>query len=514
LDQTAQDTKSDGRICNVVIVGGGTAGWMAAASLARHFQGSPLKITLIESSEIGTIGVGEATIPTIRGFYQNLGLTDLDVMRATQATCKLGIRFNNWMKPGSTFIHPFGLFGQDLKGVPFHNYWLRLKALGETAEIGEYSLGASLAKGGKFTLPSRTPPSSLSVFDWALHFDASLFAKLMRQVAEAAGVKRIDARITKVNLRPDDGFIASVDLDNGSSVEGELFIDCSGFRGLLIEEALHTGYEDWGQWLLCDRAYAVQSEGSGEPPPYTDVSAQTAGWRWRIPLQHRYGNGYVYSSRHISDEDALAELKGAVPDRLLHEPRQIRFTPGRRLKAWNKNCVALGLASGFLEPLESTSIALIETGIEKLKQLFPDRSFNPAVIDEFNDMSRLEMERVRDFIILHYKANQRGDTPFWKACQAVVVPDTLKHKIELFRERGHFIRYRWEMFQPASWLAIYTGFDILPKTYDPSLDGVDVESLKRGLAEMRKAVREAVDAAPSHEAFIEQYARPAPMAAQ
>ncbi|OYX89020.1 MAG: tryptophan halogenase, partial [Caulobacter sp. 35-67-4] len=322
---------------------------MAAASLQRHFQGSPLKITLIESSEIGTIGVGEATIPTIRNFYQNLGLSDLDVMRATGATCKLGIRFNDWLKPGSSFLHPFGLFGQDLRGVPFHHYWLRLKALGDESEIGEYSLGASLDKGGKFTQPSRNPPSSLSVFDWAL------------------GVKRIDARITRVNLRPEDGFIASVDLDTGATVEGELFIDCSGFRGLLIEEALHTGYEDWSPWLLCDRALAVQSEGSGEPPPYTDVSAQTAGWRWRIPLQHRYGNGYVYSSRHISDDDAMAELKGAVPDPLLHEPRQIRFTPGRRLKAWNKNCVALGLAAGFLEPLESTSIALIETGIEKIK---------------------------------------------------------------------------------------------------------------------------------------------------
>ena len=506
------------RIREIVIVGGGTAGWMAAASLKQHFGKAPINITLIESSEIGTIGVGEATIPTIRRFYQSLGLSDVDVLRATNATCKLGIRFNGWLRPGSSFIHPFGLFGQDLKGVPFHNYWQRLRAEGETAEISDYSLGASLAKGGKFTLPSRNPPSSLSVFDWALHLDAGLFAGLMRKVAEAAGVKRIDARITQVNLRPQDGFIASVDLDTGATVEGELFIDCSGFRGLLIEEALKTGYEDWSSWLLCDRALAVQSEsplGEGrEPPPYTDVTAQAAGWRWRIPLQTRYGNGYVYSSRHIDDDAALAELTGAVPDRLLHAPRQIRFTPGRRAKAWNKNCIALGLAAGFLEPLESTSIALIETGIEKIKQLFPDRGFNPAVIDEFNDMSRLEMERVRDFIILHYKANQRDDSAFWRDCQAVEIPDTLKHKIELFRERGHFIRYRWEMFQPASWLAIYAGFDILPKTWDPSLDGVDVASLSRALGEMRRAVRDAVETAPTHDAFLDQYARPAPMAAQ
>ena len=514
MDQSIHDNP----IRNVVIVGGGTAGWMAAASLQRHFQGSPLKITLIESAQIGTIGVGEATIPTIRSFYQNLGLSDVEVMQATGATCKLGIRFRDWLRPGSSFIHPFGLFGQDLRGVPFHNYWLRVRALGETAGIGEYSLGASLAEGGKFTLPSRHPPSSLSVFDWALHFDAGLFAGLMRRVAEEGGVRRIDARITEVNLRPEDGFIASVDLDTGLRVEGDLFIDCSGFRGLLIEEALHTGYEAWGQWLLCDRALAVQSEGSvgdgAEPPPYTDVLAQSSGWRWRIPLQHRYGNGYVYSSQHISDDDALAELKGAVPDPLLREPRPIRFSPGRRLKAWNKNCIALGLAAGFLEPLESTSIALIETGIEKIKQLFPDRAFNASVIDEFNDMSRLEMERVRDFIILHYKANQRSDTAFWRDCQAVDVPDTLRHKIELFRERGHFVRYRWEMFQPASWLAIYTGFDILPKAWDPSLEGLDPEALRRGLGEMRQAVRAAVDAAPTHGTFLRNHAQSAPMAAQ
>jgi hypothetical protein len=262
--------------------------------------------------------------------------------------------------------------------VSFHHYWMRLRALGEAAPIGDYSLGASLAAGGKFTTPSRNPPSTLSVFDWALHFDASLFARLMRQVAEQNGVRRIDAKIVKTNLRAEDGFIESVSLDTGATVAGDLFIDCSGFRGLLIEEALHTGYEDWSQWLLCDSALAVQSEGQGAPPPYTDVTAHEAGWRWRIPLQHRWGNGYVYSSRHTSDEAARAVLTGALDERLLHEPRKIGFHPGRRLKAWNKNCIALGLASGFLEPLESTSIALIETGIEKIKQLFPNRDFDPG----------------------------------------------------------------------------------------------------------------------------------------
>jgi tryptophan halogenase len=510
----------DRRIRDIVIVGGGTAGWMAAASLKHHFGAAPINITLIESSEIGTIGVGEATIPTIRRFYQSMGLSDVDVLRATGGTCKLGIRFNDWLRPGSSFIHPFGLYGQDLKGVSFHHYWMRLRGQGQDVPLGDYSLGASLAAGGKFTTPSRNPPSALSVFDWALHFDASLFAKLMRQVAEQAGVRRIDAKIVKTNLRGEDGFIESVNLDTGATVAGDLFIDCSGFRGLLIEEALHTGYEDWSQWLLCDSALAVQSEGKGTPPPYTDVTARPAGWQWRIPLQHRYGNGYVYSSRHTSDEDARKVLTASLDERLLHEPRKIGFKPGRRLKAWNKNCIALGLASGFLEPLESTSIALIETGIEKIKQLFPNRDFDPLVVDEFNEMSRLEMERVRDFIILHYKLNQRPDssegdpTGFWTHCREMSVPETLQKKMDLWRAQGHFIRYRWEMFSQPSWLAIYAGFEALPDTYDISVDGLDGAQLSDALAEMRKAVAETVAAARTHGEFIEQYARPQPVAAE
>lgn len=511
---------ADNRIRKLVIVGGGTAGWMAAAALRRHFQGGPLEITLVESAEIGTIGVGEATIPTIRGFYQQLGLNDLEVMRATQATCKLGIRFDGWLREGHAFIHPFGLFGQDLRGVPFHHYWRKLAQGGEPTNIQDYSLGASLAAAGKFMAPPRNPSNSLSIFDWALHLDAGLFAQLMRRVAEDNGVRRIDARIVKVNLRPQDGFVASLDLDTGATVEGDLFIDCSGFRGLLIEEALETGYESWSDLLLCDRAFAVQSEGVGDPAPYTEVKAHSAGWRWRIPLQHRCGNGYVFSSRYISDEAALAELKAAVPDRLLHEPRLIRFTPGRRKQAWNRNVIALGLSSGFLEPLESTSIALIETGIEKIKALFPDKDFAPELVDEFNDWSRREMERVRDFIILHYWANQRakgggGDTTaFWRDCNAVALPDSLRRKVELFRQRGHFVRYRWEMFQPASWMAIYAGFELLPETVDPALDGIDAQALSAPLAEMRKAIAEVVASAPPHAAFLDQYCRPAQVAAQ
>jgi len=506
----------NGRIRSIVIVGGGTAGWMAAASLRRHFGKAPIEITLVESSEIGTIGVGEATIPTIRNFYQSLGLDDLEVLRATQGTCKLGIRFKDWMAPGSAFIHPFSLYGQDLNGVPFQHYWLKARSVAEVGELGEYSLGASLAAAGRFTVPAANPPSSLSVFDWALHFDAALFAQLMRRVAQANGVRRIDAKVVKVNLRPEDGFVASLDLHTGATIEGDLFIDCSGFRGLLIEEALQTGYEDWSQWLFCDRALAVQSQPpeDAQPPPYTDVTAHSAGWRWRIPLQHRYGNGYVYSSRHIDDEAAKAELVAAVPDRLLHEPRLIRFTPGRRKKAWNRNVVALGLASGFLEPLESTSIALIETGIEKLKALFPDRSFDPAVIDEFNDWSRREMERVRDFVVLHYKAAQRGATAFWRTTRDADIPETLARKVELFRSRGHIARYRWEMVQPPSWLAIFAGFDILPDAWDPALDGIDGQALAASLNQMRAGVAQAVAGAPTHGEFLRRYVGAAPAAAE
>ncbi|RAK50833.1 tryptophan halogenase family protein [Phenylobacterium deserti] len=498
---------NDRRIQSLVIVGGGTAGWMAAARLAQHFRGTPLKITLVESSEIGTIGVGEATIPTIRSFYGALGLSDAEVMRATQATAKLGIRFTDWSRPGRSFIHPFGLFGHELNGIEFQHWWLRARSLGAAAELGEYSLGASLAAAGRFNLPPRNPPSPLAVFDWALHFDAGLFAQLMRRHAETLGVRRIDAKVRQVKLRPENGFIEGVELDSGETVTGELFIDCSGFRGLLIEEALGAGYEDWSQWLFCDRALAVQSESAGDPAPFTEVTAQPAGWRWKIPLQHRDGNGHVFSSRHMDEPTALRLLTGAVQGRLLHEPRAIRFHPGRRKLAWSRNCVALGLASGFLEPLESTSIALIETGIEKLRQLFPDRSMDPALRDEFNDWSRREMERTRDFIILHYKLNGRTDSDFWREAREMDVPDSLQHKIDLWRARGHFVRYRWEMFQPASWLAIYAGFECLPQVWDPGVDAVEPNSLRARLADMRQAIARAVASAPPHTQFLQQTAR-------
>ena len=494
---------SDHRIRNLVIVGGGTAGWMAAAALTQHFRSTPLKITVVESSGIGTIGVGEATIPTIRRFYAQLGMTDAEVMQATQATCKLGIRFRDWGGAGSDFVHPFGGYGQDVRGIGFHHYWMRLRENGNRNPLSAFSLGACMAKAGRFVEPSPNPPSSLSVFDWALHLDASLFARHLRHYAEAGGCTRIDARVRSVELRPDDGFIRAITLDDGREIEGDLFIDCSGFRGLLIGEALGSDYEDWGDWLPCDAAYAVQSENApgSELPPYTTVTARSAGWQWGIPLRHRAGNGLVFSSRHMTDQQALDELMPNLMGKPVTEPRRIAFRPGRRREAWVKNCVSLGLAAGFLEPLESTSIALIENGIERLKSLFPDRRFAPPVIDEFNDQSAREMERVRDFIILHYALNGR-DEPFWRDCRERAIPDTLSRKLALWKARGQFVRYRWEMFHPSSWLAIYSGFDVFPDSYDPGVDAFSLNDLRRSLDQMSAAVAKVVAETPIHDAFL------------
>ncbi len=488
----------------IVIVGGGTAGWMTASALKQHFQ-SLVDITLIESSDIGTVGVGEATIPTIRNFYKNLGLKDLDVMRATRATCKLGIQFNDWSRPGSSFIHPFGLYGQDSHGIEFHQYWLKLQQKGLIDDLGSFSLGASLARHNKFTLPAAKPPSTLSVFDWALHLDASLFANYLSDHALALGVVRLDEKITHVKLREGDGYIASVDTESGKSITGDLFIDCSGFKALLIEEALHTGYENWQEWLMCDGAYAVQTQSTEAPKTYTKVDAKPAGWQWKIPLQHRVGNGHVFSNQFMKSDQALDILLDTIEGQTLHDPRLINFVAGRRKKAWNKNCIAIGLSAGFLEPLESTSIALIQTAIEKIQTLLTNFNFDARVVNEFNETTALEYERVRDFLILHYKATQREDTEFWRYCKNMDIPDTLAHKMELFKASGYIVNYRWEMFHLPSWLAVFAGFDYLPKAYDIRVDAFPEAFLANTFAKMKASIQAAVDDSPAHENFIAQY---------
>jgi len=497
-------------IKSIIIAGGGTAGWMAAAKLSKHFAKTDIKITVVESSAIGTVGVGEATIPTLRRFYQALGMKDMDVMRSTSATIKLGIEFKNWQQPNTSFIHPFGLFGHEANGIRFHHYWLKLQQLGEQSKLEQYSLGIALARANKFTFPAEKPSSPLSVFDWALHFDAGLFAKLMRDYALAQGVIHIDAKIEAVKLNTDNGFIQSLTLDNQHEIAGDLFIDCTGFNGLLISGALKTGYVDWSQWLLCDRALAVQSELVGEPAARTVATAHTAGWQWKIPLQHRQGNGYVYASGQISDAQAEETLLQHIDGKVLHSPRKFSFTAGRRAQAWNKNCIALGLAAGFLEPLESTSIALIETGIEKICGSFPAPFFNQNSIDYFNQVTATEWERIRDFIILHYKANQRSDSEFWQHCRAMQVPDSLQQKIDAYHECGDLLHYSWEIFHPDSWLAIYSGFELHPKKYDPNVDRLNTDYLRQSLAAMRSSIADAVAGLPTHQEFINAHCKVQP----
>ncbi|MEN0037201.1 MAG: tryptophan halogenase family protein [Cellvibrio sp.] len=492
---------------SIVIAGGGTAGWMAAAKLSQHFSKTDISITVVESSVIGTVGVGEATIPTLRRFYQSLGMDDMDVIRKTSATIKLGIEFQDWHKPNTSFIHPFGVFGHDANGIRFHHYWLKLQQLGDTTELEKYSLGIAMARANKFTFPAEQPSSPLSIFDWALHFDAALFAKLMREHSLQKGVVHIDAKISAVNLNSDNGFIESLTLDGERKIAADLFIDCTGFNGLLISDTLKTPYVDWSKWLLCDRAMAVQSELVGEPAIRTVSKAHSAGWQWRIPLQHRQGNGHVYASQFIDDDKAEETLLQNIDGKTLHSPRKFKFTAGRRAQAWNKNCIAIGLSSGFLEPLESTSIALIETGIEKICGSFPAPYFSQVAIDHFNQVTATEWERIRDFIILHYKASQRDDSEFWRYCSAMSVPESLQQKIDAYRERGDLLHYPWEIFHPDSWLAIYNGFEFYPKQYNENVDRLNVDYLKKSLEQMRTSISNAVVDLPTHQEFINQHCK-------
>jgi tryptophan halogenase len=490
---------------HIVIVGGGTAGWMAGAALARALQHRHTRVTVIESSEIGTVGVGEATLPTIRGFNSVLGIDEIDFIRKTQATFKLGIEFVDWRAVGHTFFHPFAPYGLPLNAVDFHHCWVKLRQLGDAAPLGEYSLPTMMARFGRFAQPADKPPAPFANYAYAFQFDAGLYARYLKNFAVERGVSHIDSKIVHVQLDGESGFIHSVALEDGRTIAGDLFIDCSGFRGLLIEGALKSGYEDWTHWLPCDRAIAMPCESTGEITPFTRATALAAGWQWRIPLQHRTGNGYVYCSRFISDDQALATLRGRLDGAALAEPNLLRFTTGIRKKFWNKNCIALGLAGGFIEPLESTSIALIQSGISKLLTFFPDRRFDPTDIAEANRVMREEYERIRDFIVLHYKATQRHDTELWRACQAMSIPESLDRKINLFRNRGHVVTYAEESFGDSSWITMYAGFGIVPQRYDARVDDIDEPMLRERLTQLRQVIHTAAQAAPKHEAFIARH---------
>jgi tryptophan halogenase len=490
---------------HIVIVGGGTAGWMTAAAMAKVLVGD-FSIRLVESDQIGTVGVGEATIPPIRQFNQSLEIDENEFVRQTQATFKLGIQFVNWGRLGDSYLHSFGVLGRERGLLPFHQYWLKAHLAGKVSDIAPYCLNSAAALRGKFMRPADLGAESpLSSIAYAYQFDAGLYARYLRDFAERRGVRRTEGTVKETVLRSADGFIEAVVLNSGEKISGDLFIDCSGFRGLLIEQALHTGYEDWTRWLPCDRALAVPCASAGPPSPYTRSTGREAGWQWRIPLQHRIGNGYVYSSAHISDDEASNTLLRNLDGPALGEPRPLRFVTGKRSKIWNRNCVAIGLAAGFMEPLESTSIHLIQSAVTQLLSFFPDQGFDPVLIGRFNQKAALEWERIRDFLILHYHATERSDTAFWNDCRTMSVPPRLLEYMDLFRDSGRFYRENEELFAQISWVQVMLGQRITPRSYHPLVDLISDSDLDDFIGNVRRVVERCVDAMPPHEKFIARY---------
>ncbi len=483
----------------IVIAGGGTAGWMAAAAFGRFLE-SGYRIRLIESEEIGTVGVGEATIPQIRLFNEALGLDENAFLRATGGTFKLGIEFDGWTAPGHRYMHAFGDIGRDVGLIAFQHYWLRARALGIAKPLHAYSMNETAARAGRMHRGGPLTAAAIPAIPYAFHFDAGLYAAYLRRFSENRGVERIEGKIAQA-ARAENGDVAALVLESGQRIEGDLFLDCTGFRGLLIEGELGTGYEDWSRWLPCDRALAVPTANVGPPLPYTRAIAREAGWQWRIPLQHRTGNGHVYCSAFTSDQAAadtlLANLEGAPQA----DPRPLRFVTGRRRRAWNRNVVAMGLASGFLEPLESTSIHLIQAAISRLLKLLPALPVADALRDEYNRETDFEIERIRDFLILHYWANARPE-PFWQACRETALPDTLRAKIELWREAGTIVREREELFTEDGWLQVLAGQGIEARRHHPLADQIAPADLAEYMETLELLYRREAEALPSHADFI------------
>ena len=493
-------------IKNLVIVGGGTAGWMVAAAMVKVF-GPRVRITLVESDEIGTIGVGEASIPPISQFNTMLRIDEDEFVRETQGTFKLGIEFRNWYRRGHRYMHDFGTVGKDLAYIPFHHYWLDACFAGKETDLWAYSFNHQAAIRNRFTrLPALADLPEQGI-NYAFHFDAGLYAGYLRRFAQKLGVTRHEGKVVAVAQDSEDGNIQSVRLDNGTVLAGDVFIDCSGFRGLLIEDTLKTGYEDWRHWLPCDRALAVPCTRIATTTPYTRSTAHDAGWQWRIPLQHRTGNGHVYASSHMSDDDAHAILMANLDGEPLADARPLRFTTGRRRQFWNRNCIAIGLSGGFLEPLESTSIHLIQTAIERLIMLFPHTGDNTRLRQEYNRVAIQEYDFVRDFIILHYHANAREGDAFWDACRHMSVPDSLTHKIELFRECAAIHPTVKDLFQLPSWLQVMWGQGIVPRTVHPFVQTVAPEDRAGYLANIRLILEREASQLPSHDQFISRHCR-------
>jgi len=482
----------------VVIAGGGTAGWLAAAALVKQLGGL-LDITLIESDEIGTIGVGESTIPTVRTFHSILGIDEREFMRATQSSFKLGIAFENWAAIGDRYFHSFGVLGKSTWMADFHHFWLQARAEGHAGAIGDYCFELQAAEANKFATGENVQ------INYAYHLDATAYARFLRGMGEPDGVKRVEGKIAKVEQHPETGFIQALILDSGQRIEGDLFIDCTGFRGLLIEQTLETGYDDWSKWLPTNSAYAVQTTSTGPAVPYTKAIAHEAGWRWRIPLQHRVGNGLVFCSDFMSDEDARALLLREIEGEPLFDPRLIRYKTGARRKVWNRNCLALGLASGFVEPLESTSIHLIMIAVTRLMQSFPFSGFDAAMIDRFNTLSRAELEGVRDFIILHYHLTQRDDSDFWRRCRDMEIPDSLAKRMALFRDNAQAYQASDELFRVDSWVQVMLGQRLQPRGHHQVARMMPPGQLRQALADLKANIAGTVAKMPGHQEFLDRY---------
>jgi tryptophan halogenase len=494
----AESSASPTPVRRVVIAGGGTAGWMVAAALSRTL-GKNLEITLIESDEIGTVGVGEATIPTLVTFHRLLEINEQEFMAATQATFKLGISFENWRQLDHQYIHSFGTTGTDHWTAGFQHFWLKGRERKLARDYGEYCLELRASIENRF---AHLPRGGMN---YAFHMDASLYAKYLRRFSEGYGARRVEGKIVEVLADAASETIRALRLDSGALIEGDLFIDCTGFRGLLIAQTLGAGWEDWSQWLHCDTAIALQTASTGDPIAYTRSIARDAGWQWRIPLQHRVGNGIVYGSRFIDEEHARRTLLDNVQGERLTEPRLIRFRPGQRCDTWRGNCVAMGLASGFLEPIESTSIHLIQRGVIRLLQLFPAAGINASDVAEYNQQTRAEIEHIRDFIVLHYHVNERVDSDFWRTCREMSIPPSLRHRIELFRDSARVFRIPNELFAENSWIQVMLGQGITPRQHHPSADLMGDEELSAFLETIRRNVEQTVSRLPMHQAYLSTY---------
>jgi tryptophan halogenase len=488
-------------LTKIVIVGGGTSGWLAAAMLSHHLRKDLCQIEVVESSEVATIGIGESTVPPFVGLLQRLGIDEQDFVKATRATYKLGIKFVDWQQRANHYFHPFGVLGKRIGSYDFYQCWLKARAAGDTSSLQDFSPCNVMAEHGRFFLPINARSTPIGGANYALHVDATLAADYLKKYAQAKGIKRTQGFVTTVAQR-EDGFIDHLKLRDGTRIDGDFFIDCTGFKALLMEKALGVGFDDWSEYLPCDRAVAVKAQAQGPTLPYTLATARKAGWSWRIPLQENVGHGYVYASRFCTDHEAKATLIRGLDGAMVGEPKTIPFVSGHRREFWRNNCLALGLASGFIEPLESTSIHLIARGIDFFLRYFPDRDCDSALIREYNRRMVADYEEVRDFIMLHYCATQREDTPFWRWCRTISLPDSLQERIELFKGHGALREGVDELFRNASWQLVFEGMGIRPKKHCPRVDNLDLSEISATLKMARNAIHGMVKTLPSHDEFL------------